>query len=796
MDRGRNKRDSGYSGPAKRFQKRPRNEGPVRAGGPAATNQLQPYVDCGKLHSGECWKRTGGCFRCGSKDHRCRDCPREPAQTQVVHNRFTQSPRGTQQPSRGRGPGRGGNGVGRGQGTPGRGTGNSGNTEARQLGLVYAIRRREDGDAPDVITYTLFISDVPFTTLIDIGSTHSYVACAVSGTLNIRSEITARETTVISPLGQSVVVNKLFRDVPLEVQGEVFLVDVMELLFREFDLILGMDWLVKHRANLDCAAKQVVLRTSEDKEVMMMGEKRNYLSNVVSALKAEKLLSVENVRTVKEFSDVFPEELLRLPPDREVEFAIELLPGTAPVSIASYRMAPKELVELKAQIQELLDRGFIRPNVSLWGALVLFVRKKDGLEIRVSPVKSQGGGYSQDCVLNSLWALRVLGDAVWVDKCTSCIYGYDELSLPTLSRPILREKQLYAKFSKCEFWLREVTFLGHVVSAEEIKVDPWKVEAILDWKPPKSVAEIRSFLRLARYYRRFVEGFSLIAAPLTKLLCKGIPFVWSDKQQESFLKLKKILIEAPVLIQPEAGKEFIVYCDASHTGLGCVRAAVVFALKIWRHYLYGENSIIYTDHKSLKFLLAQKGLNLRQQRWVELLKDYACSIEYHPGKANVVVDVLSRNVMSDLRAMFAHLSLYEDGRLLAELQVKLAWVSQIKENQLLDERLGSRLQQVEGGEIGNFGLNSDGVLCFRGRVCMPRDSKLRQMILREAHSSPYAMHPRGNKMYRDLRVLYWWSGLKREVTDFVSKCLTCQQVKAEHQLPSGLLQSVKIPLWK
>ncbi|KAA3484090.1 DNA/RNA polymerases superfamily protein [Gossypium australe] len=171
----------------------------------------------------------------------------------------------------------------------------------------------------------------------------------------------------------------------------------MELPFGEFDLILGMDWLAKHRAHLDCAAKRMSIRTLEDKEVVMIGERRNYLSNVISALKAEKLvqkgygaflafisalvtkeLLVEGVRTVKDFPDVFSEELPGLPPVRKVEFGIELLPGTALVSIAPYRMAPKELAELKAQIQELLDRGFIRPSVSPWGAPVLFVKKKDG----------------------------------------------------------------------------------------------------------------------------------------------------------------------------------------------------------------------------------------------------------------------------------------------------------------------------------------------------------------------------------------------------------------------------------
>ncbi|XP_052489809.1 uncharacterized protein LOC105763799 [Gossypium raimondii] len=301
----------------------------------------------------------------------------------------------------------------------------------------------------------------------------------------------------------------------------------MELSFGEFDLKLGMDWLVKHQVNLDCATKYVVLKTVEGDEVVLIRERRDYLSNVISALRAEKLVhkgceayvaysngvdseapSVKDIRTVKDFLDVFPNELPGLPPNREVEFGIELLPGTAPVSIAPYRMAPKELVELKAQIQKLLDRGFICPR---------------------------------------------------------------------------------------------------------IRVDPRKIEDVLDLKPPKTVSEIRSFLGLAGYYRHFVVGFSLIAAPLTKLLRKG------------------------------------------------------------RHYLYGKKCIIYTDQKSLKYLFTQKELNLRHRRWIELLKDYECTIEYYPGKANVVTDALSRRAMTNLRAMFARLNLFDDGSLLAELQVKPTW---------------------------------------------------------------------------------------------------------------------------
>ncbi|KAA3466744.1 DNA/RNA polymerases superfamily protein [Gossypium australe] len=638
---------------------------------------------------------------CGSKDHQYRNCPWETVQTQA---------------------------VGRGRGASGRG---AGNIEARQLGLVYAAWHREDGNARDVITGTFLIHVVPCIALIDIGSMHSYVACTVSGTLGIPFELADKEMSVISPLGQSVVVNKLFRDVPLEVQGVVFPAHLIELPFGEFDLILGMDWLVKHRANLDCAARRMVLKTSEDEEVIVIGERRNYLSNVISVLKVEKLVckgceaflayvstsivkepSVENVRTVKEFPDVFPKELPGLPPNHKVEFGIELLSRTAPVSIAPYRMAPKELLNKLTiknkyplpKIDDLFDqlRGasvFSKINLRS-GCHQLKVKEVDVFKIAF---RTRYGHYEFLVMPFGL----TNAPAAFMD----------------MMNWILREKQLYAKFSKCEFWLKEVTFLGHVVPAEGTRVDPRKVEAVLDWKPPKSVSEIRSFLGLARYYSCFVEGFLLITVPLTKLLRKEVLFVWAGKQQESFEKLKKVL----------TGKEFVVYCDASHTGLGCVLmqegkvvayasrqlrphevnypthdlelVAVVFALKIWRHYLYGEKSIIYTDHKGLRYLLTQKEWNLRQWRWIELLKDYDCSIEYHPGKANVVADALSRKVVSVLRAMFARLSLFEDGSLLAELQVKPAWISQIKEKQLLDKSLGSRVQQVKKGETVDFELN-------------------------------------------------------------------------------------------
>ncbi|KAK9089569.1 hypothetical protein Scep_028651 [Stephania cephalantha] len=246
----------------------------------------------------------------------------------------------------------------------------------------------------------------------------------------------------------------------------------------------------------------------------------------------------------------------------------------------------------------------------------------------------------------------------------------------------LREHILYAKFSKCEFWLSEVKFLGHVVGAAGIAVDPAKIQVILDW-PATTSNRDSSFSGLKGYYRRFVKDFSKIASPMTKLTQKDVKFQWSEECEESFAQLKNLLTTAPVLTLPEAGKGFMVYTDASRMGLGCVLmqekwykwhkhqdkvkiheknypthdlelAAVVFARRYGDIILYGEKFTLYTDHKSLKYLFTQKELNMRQRRWLEFLKDYDFSLEYHLGKANVVADAPSRISIGDAETIRCH----------------------------------------------------------------------------------------------------------------------------------------------
>ena len=268
----------------------------------------------------------------------------------------------------------------------------------------------------------------------------------------------------------------------------------------------------------------------------------------------------------------------------------------------------------------------------------------------------------------------------------------------------------------------------------------------------------------------------------------------------------------------------MIFSDASLNGLGCVLmqegkvvayasrelkpheknypthdlelAAIVFALKIWRYYLYGEKCFIYIDHKSLKYLPSQRELNLRQRRWMELIKDYDCVIEYHPRKANVVADALSRKTMQTLRTLNSHLSLTDDGTVVTELITRPSLLIRVLEAQRKDEKIAVIVSQIGNGKEIKFTVNEDGVLYYKDRVCVPDDDDLRKAILEEAHSGSFAIHPGSTKMYQDLKMSFWWSGMKRDISEFVTKCFVCQRVKAEHQVPSGLLQSIRIPEWK
>ncbi|GJX86077.1 putative reverse transcriptase domain-containing protein [Tanacetum coccineum] len=326
---------------------------------------------------------------------------------------------------------------------------------------------------------------------------------------------------------------------------------------------------------------------------------------------------------------------------------------------------------------------------------------------------------------------------------------------------------------------------------------------------------------LAGYYRRFIEGFSKIAKSMTKLTQKKVKFDWGDKQEAAFQLLKEKLCSAPILALPEGAENFIVYCDALHKGLGVVLmqnekviayasrqlkiheknytthdlelGAVVFALKIWRHYLYGTKCTVFTDHKSLQHILDQKELNMRQRRWLELLSDYDCEIRYHPGKANVVADALSRKErIKPLRVRALVMTIGLD----LPKQILEAQTEARKPKNLGAEDVGGmlieNLRESDNPMKEKLEPRADGTLCLNNRSWLPCYGDLRALIMHESHKSKYSVHPGSDKMYQDMKKLYWWPNMKADIATYVRKCLTCLKVKAKHQKPSGLLVQPKI----
>ncbi|GJS97106.1 putative reverse transcriptase domain-containing protein [Tanacetum coccineum] len=456
--------------------------------------------------------------------------------------------------------------------------------------------------------------------------------------------------------------------------------------------------------------------------------------------------------------------------------------------VRGFLLAPSELQELSTQLQELSDKGFIRPSFSPWGAPLLFVKKKDGSfrmcidyrELNKFIVKNRYPLLIIDDLFDQLQGSRVYSKInlrfgyhqlrVWEEDIPNMVfrirYGHYEFQVMlfglTNAPAILMDMMNWV----CKPYLDKfmIVFiddiliyfknkkeheehLNHVIDSEGIHVDPAKIESIKDWASPKTPTEIRQFLEAA------------------------------------FQLLKQKLSSALILALLEGSENFMVYWDASHKGLGAVLmqrekiiayvsrqlkiheknytthelelGAVVFALKMWRHYLYGTKCVVFTDRKSLQHILEQKELNMRQRRWLELLSDYDCEIRYHPRKANVVANALTKAR---------------------------------KEENYITEFLCGMIKKLKP--------RAKGTLCLKNRSWIPCFGDLRALIMHESHKSKYSIHPGSDKMYQDLKKLYWWPNMKAEIATYVSKYLTCAKVKAKYQKPSGLLVQPVIPVWE
>ncbi|GJV99679.1 putative reverse transcriptase domain-containing protein [Tanacetum coccineum] len=347
--------------------------------------------------------------------------------------------------------------------------------------------------------------------------------------------------------------------------------------------------------------------------------------------------------------EILEKESVRIPLWREMHSAIDLIPDASPVVKSPYRLAPSEMLELSNQLKELQEKGFIRPSHSPWGAPVLLSRRKTSREniessLRKSSVESPKEDIPKTAFRNSEMVTLISHSSLWTDNALTIFMDLmnEPASPEDAILDLLKTEKFMTQIQSASFGLKEVHF----------RITTWSI--VMYPRGPKQV----EFVRTGRLLESSTEILHYLIG------------VWGDEQDEAFRILKEKLCNAPVLALPDGPDDFVVYCDTSKQGFGCVLmqkgkviayasrqlkthennytthdlelGAVVFALKIWRHYLYGTKSVIYTDHKSLQYIFDQKDLNMRQRRWIKLLSDYECEIKYHPGKANVVADALSR----------------------------------------------------------------------------------------------------------------------------------------------------------
>ncbi|GJV85557.1 putative reverse transcriptase domain-containing protein [Tanacetum coccineum] len=502
------------------------------------------------------------------------------------------------------------------------GRGNQGNQSRGRAFMLGAEEARQD---PNIMTVTLTLNNHFSTTLFDSDAAFSFVSTTFIHLLGIEpSELGFRYEIEIAS-GQLVEIDKVIKGCKLEIKGHVFDIDLIPFGHGSFDVIIGMDWLSNHKAEIICHEKVVRIPLLDGKVLRVLGEKPEEKMRQLKSAKAKEK-EQEEIVVVRDFPEVFPDDLSGLPPVQEIEFRIELIPRATPVAKSPYRLAPSELEELSGQLKELQDKGFIRPSSSPWGAPILFVKKKDGSfrmcidyrELNKLTVKNryplpriddlfdqlQGSQFFSKIDLRSGYhQLRVHEDdipktafrtryghfeftvmpfgltnapAVFMDLMNRVCRPYldkfvivfiDDILIYSKTREehvehlrlvleLLKKEKLYAKFSKCEFWLREVQFLGHVINGNGIHVDPSKIEAVKNWKAPRTPTEVRSFLGLAGYYRRFIENFSKIAKSLTILTQKCKTFDWGEEQELAFQTLKDKLCNAPVLALPDGPEDF------------------------------------------------------------------------------------------------------------------------------------------------------------------------------------------------------------------------------------------------
>ncbi|GKA70047.1 putative reverse transcriptase domain-containing protein [Tanacetum coccineum] len=506
--------------------------------------------------------------------------------------------------------------------------------------------------------------------LFDTGADRSFVSTAFSSLIDIVPTTLDYDYDVELADEKIIRVNTIIRGCTLNFLNHPFNIDLMPVELGSFDVIISMDWLVKCHAVIVCDEK--IVRIPFGNEILIV---RGDGSNKVEDKSEEKRL--EDVPNVRDFPEVFLEDL----------------PARAP-----YRLAPSGMKELSDQLQELSDKGFIRPSSSPWGALILFVKKKDGSfrmcidyrELNKLTVKNRYPLPRIDDLFDQLQ-----GSSVYLKiDLRSC---YNQLRV--------REEDIPKTAFRTQFLIPNVQFLGHVIDSKDIHVDPAKIESIKDWASPKTATEIRQVLG--------VENFIVYCEASHKGL--GVVLMQNEK------------------VIAYASRQLKIH-EKNYTTRDLELGAVVFALTIWRHYLYGTKCTIFTDHKILQHILGQNELNMKQRRWLELLSDYDCEICYHPRKQFLEAQTEAR-----------------------------------KPKNLKDEDVGGMLvktsRESENPKKEKLEPRADRTLSLNSRSWLLYYGDLRTLIMHESHKSKYYVHPGSNKMYQNKKKLYWWLNMKAEVFD-------------------------------
>ncbi|GJV54510.1 putative reverse transcriptase domain-containing protein [Tanacetum coccineum] len=507
---------------------------------------------------------------------------------------------------------------------------------------VYVVGKEGTNPNSNVVTGTFLLNNCYASILFDTGTDKSFVSTAFSSLIDIIPTTLDHYYDVELADEKIIGINTIIRGCTLNFLYHLFNIDLMPVELGRFDAIIGMDWLAKYHAVIVCDEKLVRIPFGNETLIVCDdGSNRGNETqlNIISCTKTQKYMlkgchvflahvttkktkdkseekRLEDVPIIRDFPEVFPKDLSGIPLTRQVEFQIDLMPGAVHVARAPYRFAPSEMKELSEQLQELSDKGFIRPSSSPWGALVknrytlpriddlfdqlqgssvyskinlrsgyhqLRVRERD---ITKTAFRTRYGHYGFQVMPFGLTnASTVFMDLMnrvcklYLDKFV--IVFIDDILIYSKNKEehkdrlklileLLKKEELYAKFSKYEFWIPKVQFLGHVIDSQGIHVDPTKIESIKDWASPKTPMEICQFLGLAGYYQRFIEGFSKVTKTMTKLTQKKVAFKWGDKQKAAFQTLKDKLCNTHILALPQGAENFIIYCDASHKGLGAV----------------------------------------------------------------------------------------------------------------------------------------------------------------------------------------------------------------------------------